>query len=55
MENRTQGTVKWFNGDKGFGFIVVPPKAGHKSACAYSNSGCGWRANQCCSYSAGVR
>jgi len=21
MANRTQGTVKWFNGDKGFGFI----------------------------------
>ena len=21
MSNRTQGTVKWFNGDKGFGFI----------------------------------
>lgn len=21
MVNRTQGTVKWFNGDKGFGFI----------------------------------
>jgi cold shock protein len=21
MTNRTQGTVKWFNGDKGFGFI----------------------------------
>ena len=22
MTNRTQGTVKWFNGDKGFGFIT---------------------------------
>jgi CspA family cold shock protein len=22
MANRTQGTVKWFNADKGFGFIV---------------------------------
>ncbi len=21
MANRVQGTVKWFNGDKGFGFI----------------------------------
>lgn len=21
MANRTQGTVKWFNGEKGFGFI----------------------------------
>lgn len=21
MADRTQGTVKWFNGDKGFGFI----------------------------------
>ena len=21
MANRTKGTVKWFNGDKGFGFI----------------------------------
>lgn len=21
MSNRTQGTVKWFNGEKGFGFI----------------------------------
>lgn len=22
MANRTTGTVKWFNGDKGFGFIT---------------------------------
>ena len=22
MANRTQGIVKWFNGDKGFGFIT---------------------------------
>lgn len=22
MANRIQGTVKWFNGDKGFGFIT---------------------------------
>ncbi|MBZ0300422.1 MAG: cold shock domain-containing protein [Anaerolineae bacterium] len=22
MAQRTQGTVKWFNGDKGFGFIT---------------------------------
>ena len=22
MANRTKGTVKWFNGDKGFGFIT---------------------------------
>jgi cold shock protein len=22
MAERTQGTVKWFNGDKGFGFIT---------------------------------
>ena len=22
MSNRMQGTVKWFNGDKGFGFIA---------------------------------
>lgn len=22
MSNRTTGTVKWFNGDKGFGFIT---------------------------------
>ena len=22
MANRTQGTVKWFNGEKGFGFIT---------------------------------
>lgn len=22
MANRTRGTVKWFNGDKGFGFIT---------------------------------
>ena len=22
MANRIQGTVKWFNGDKGFGFIA---------------------------------
>ncbi|MEL6309266.1 MAG: cold-shock protein [Chloroflexota bacterium] len=24
MAERTQGTVKWFNGDKGFGFIEQP-------------------------------
>jgi CspA family cold shock protein len=24
MANRTQGTVKWFNADKGFGFISQP-------------------------------
>ncbi len=24
MANRTQGTVKWFNADKGFGFISRP-------------------------------
>ncbi|MFN8531246.1 MAG: cold shock domain-containing protein [Anaerolineae bacterium] len=24
MAERTQGTVKWFNADKGFGFIAQP-------------------------------
>jgi len=34
MANRTTGTVKWFNGDKGFGFIT--PQEGEDLFVHYS-------------------
>ena len=34
MANRIQGTVKWFNGDKGFGFIT--PEEGDDLFVHYS-------------------